>query len=41
MATQIERYTRIVAGLSDGRLEPGARATMVVTRKFLRRVASG
>ena len=29
MATQIERYTRIVAGLSDGRLEPVPRATMV------------
>ena len=29
MATQIERYTRIVAGLSDGRLETVPRATMV------------
>jgi hypothetical protein len=29
MATQIERYTRVIAGLSDGRLEPVPRATMV------------
>lgn len=29
MATQIERYTRIVAGHSDGRLKPVPRASMV------------
>ncbi|NKB65242.1 MAG: hypothetical protein GKR95_25140 [Gammaproteobacteria bacterium] len=29
MATQIERYTRVVAGVSDGRLEAVPRATMV------------
>lgn len=29
MATQIERYTRAVADLSDGRLEPVPRASMV------------
>jgi hypothetical protein len=29
MATQIERYTRAIAGLSDGRLEAVPRATMV------------
>ena len=29
MATQIERYTRTVADLSDGRLEPVPRASMV------------
>ena len=29
LATQIERYTRIVADLSNGRLEPVPRASMV------------
>lgn len=29
MATQIERYTRVVADLSDGRLETVPRASMV------------
>lgn len=29
MATQIERYTRIVSDLSDGRLQPVPRASMV------------
>jgi len=29
LATQIERYTRVVACVSDGRLEPVPRATMV------------
>ncbi|MBR9910303.1 MAG: hypothetical protein GYB33_08130 [Gammaproteobacteria bacterium] len=29
MATQIERYTRIVADMSDGRLAPVPRASMV------------
>lgn len=29
MATQIERYTRVVAVVSDGRLEPVPRETMV------------
>ncbi len=29
MATQIERYTRFIAGVSNGRLEPVPRETMV------------